>query len=98
VPPDAVILGCTHYPLVADLFAAVLPPGVEVLSQPDITARSLQAYLQRHPEFDTAGGAEASPLFFTTGDAEQVSALATRFYGRPALFRPFGAAALAGAP
>ncbi|WP_343714599.1 glutamate racemase [Inquilinus sp.] len=96
VPPDAVILGCTHYPLVADLFAEALPPGVEVLSQPDITARSLKAYLQRHPEFDTAGEAEAPPQFFTTGDAARVSALATRFYGRPALFRPIGAEALAG--
>lgn len=98
VPPDAVILGCTHYPLAADLFAEVLPPGVEVLSQPDITARSLDAYLARHPEFDTADGAAAPPpLFFTTGDAARVSALATRFYGQPAPFRPVDAAAPAAA-
>jgi glutamate racemase len=96
MPPDAVILGCTHYPLAADLFAEALPPGVEVLSQPDITARSLKAYLERHPEFDTADGMEASPEFFTTGDAAQVSTLATRFYGRPVLFRPLGVEVLAG--
>ncbi len=93
VPPDAVILGCTHYPLISGLFAEALPPGVEVLSQPDITARSLAAYLERHPEFDTADGTDAPPpRFTTTGDAEKVSALATRFYGRPAVFEPIGAA------
>src|SRR6185437_13517287 len=36
--PDCVILGCTHYPLVADLFAAALPAGVRVIHQPDATA------------------------------------------------------------
>jgi glutamate racemase len=40
-PLNAVLLGCTHYPLVADLFRAALPPGIEILSQPDLVARSL---------------------------------------------------------
>jgi glutamate racemase len=92
VAPDAVILGCTHYPLISGLFAEALPPGVEVLSQPDITARSLAAYLGRHPEFDTADGTLSQPRFFTTGDAAQVSTLATRFYGRPAVFGPIDVA------
>ncbi len=85
VAPDAAILGCTHYPLVQPFFSEALP-GVEILSQPDITARSLAAYLQRHPEFDAAG---AQPVRFnTTGCAERVSALASRFYGEKVTFRP----------
>ena len=84
VAPDAAILGCTHYPLVQPLFSEALP-GVEILSQPDITARSLAAYLQRHPEYDAAG---AQPVCFnTTGCAEHVSALARRFYGEKVTFR-----------
>ncbi|WP_029012297.1 glutamate racemase [Niveispirillum irakense] len=82
--PQAVMLGCTHYPLVADHFAALLPPGVEVLSQPDLTARSLTAYLERHPEFDRPGTGQVH--FLTTGDADRVSRLATRFFGKPARF------------
>jgi glutamate racemase len=88
VAPDAVILGCTHYPLIADLFAAHLPQGVEVLSQPDITARSLAAYLVRHPVFGRS--AQALPVashFYTTGPVEAVSALASRFYGKNANFK-----------
>jgi glutamate racemase len=98
VAPDAVILGCTHYPLISGLFAETLPPDVEVLSQPDITARSLAAYLGRHPEFDTSDGTLSQPRFFTTGDAAQVSTLATRFYGRPAVFGPIDAALNDAAP
>ena len=29
--------------------------GIEFLSQPDLVARSLGAYLERHPAFDTGG-------------------------------------------
>ncbi|MGH9627350.1 MAG: hypothetical protein ACRD7E_03155 [Bryobacteraceae bacterium] len=33
--PECVILGCTHHPLVADLFAIALPSGVRMIQQPD---------------------------------------------------------------
>lgn len=88
VTPDAVILGCTHYPLIADLFAAALPPGVEILSQPDITARSLANYLVRHPVFGRSSQlGQAASRFYTTGAAGPVSVLASRFYGKTADFK-----------
>src|SRR5579871_3045265 len=43
--PECVILGCTHYPLVADLFAAALPPQVRMIHQPQAAARALESYL-----------------------------------------------------
>ena len=84
MPPDAVMLGCTHYPLVADLFAEALPAGIELLSQPDLVARSLAHYLERHPEFDARDGGETR--FLTTGDPERVSAVSGLFLGRPVRF------------
>ena len=39
--PDAAILGCTHYPLVADAFQAALGEDVTVFSQADLVADSL---------------------------------------------------------
>jgi glutamate racemase len=83
--PDAVMLGCTHYPLVADLFAEALPDGAELLSQPELVARSLAHYLQRHPEFDDEEGLPTR--FLTTGDAAHVSAVSSLFLGREAAFR-----------
>ena len=84
-PLDAVVLGCTHYPLVAHLFAEALPPGVEVLCQPTLVAKSLENYLERHPEYAPQGTLTAL-RFFTTGAAEPVGALAGRFFGRPTPF------------
>jgi glutamate racemase len=85
-PPDVVMLGCTHYPLIADLFAAALPSGVEILCQPSLVARSLGAYLARHPEFDARLAPPVPVRYFTSGDADHVSRLASRFVGQPVEF------------
>jgi glutamate racemase len=84
--PDICILGCTHYPLIEPIFAEELPPSVRLLSQPAITAASLTRYLERHPRHRRAR--QLPTQFFTTGAADQASALATRFYGRPITFTP----------
>lgn len=87
--PRAAILGCTHYPLLQPMFEAALPAGVEVLSQPRITALSLKAYLTRHPELDARGPAPAR--FYTSGSVESVTRLADRFYGERLEFQPLPA-------
>jgi glutamate racemase len=77
--PECVILGCTHYPLVADLFAAALPPGVRMIHQPDATARALRAYLGRHPEYD--GSHAGRRTFLSTGFSTEALPLIEKFWG-----------------
>lgn len=80
--PEAAILGCTHYPLVADSFQRALGEDVKVYSQADIVAESLADYLERRPEFSRKGPTK----MLTTGDPIQVSARATQFLRRPLSF------------
>ena len=80
--PDAAILGCTHYPLMAQTFQEALGPDVKVFSQADLVAESLADYLTRHPAMGT-GGASA---FLTTGDPGRVSDRATQFLRRRITF------------
>lgn len=76
---DHAILGCTHYPLVRDVFSRHLPPQTRLLSQPDIVADSLEDYLTRHPRY--RGSNEPPGLtVLTTGDADRVSDAARRFW------------------
>jgi len=63
--PECVILACTHYPIVADLFSDALPPGVRVIHQPTATASALKAYLDRHPEYDCSHAGRRK--FLSTG-------------------------------
>ena len=73
--PDAVILGCTHFPLVQPHFKAALRQDVTLFSQPDIVSEALQDYLARHPTFRQAGTGTLTLL--TTGDADRVNRLST---------------------
>ena len=77
--PDAAVLGCTHYPIVEDIFRDALGDGVNVYSQPSLVAASLDDYLARRPEMVGPGQV---PMFLTTGDPQRVSDQATRFLRR----------------
>lgn len=77
--PQAAILGCTHYPLMEDVFQKALGPDVTVYSQASIVAESLADYLERHP--DMIGEGKVS-MNLTTGDPETVSNKATQFLRR----------------
>jgi len=83
--PDAVVLGCTHFPLVEDAFRDVLPDETEILSQPFIAAESLADYLARHPRFSGARGEGAR---LTSGDPGLVTAQARALLGAHRQFRP----------
>jgi len=82
--PECVILGCTHYPLVADLFAEALPAGVRIIHQPEATARALQAYLDRHPEYDRSNAGRRK--FLSTGFSAQALPLIEKFWGEKVPF------------
>ena len=81
--PEAAVLGCTHYPLMARAFQEALGPEVKVYSQANLVAESLCDYLQRRPEFLGAGTVSK---FLTTGDPAYVSSKATQFLRRKITF------------
>jgi len=81
--PQAAVLGCTHYPLVADQFRAALGPAVRIISQPDLVAASLADYLFRHGLHETGGTLSC----LTTGDPLIVSRQASQFMGQSLTFQ-----------
>ena len=78
---DAVILGCTHYPLLMPKIEQYMPEGVSIVSQGEYVARSLQDYLNRHSEIEgqcTRGG---STRYLTTENPDRFSETARLFIG-----------------
>lgn len=80
---DTVILGCTHYPIIANEIKQALPNNVKIVAQGNIVASSLKNYLQRHPEMDNRCSKKGSVKFLTTEEPEKFSNLASLFYGQP---------------
>ncbi len=68
---DAVILGCTHYPLLLPKIKSFMPDHVEVISQGCHVAESLENYLQRHPEIESQCSKNGVTRYFTTENPDK---------------------------
>ena len=76
---DSVILGCTHYPLLIDKIKKYSPPGITIIQQGPIVAKSLKNYLQRHPEMEERCSHGGTCQYCTTEDVSRFSPLASIF-------------------
>jgi glutamate racemase len=73
---DTLILGCTHYPLLARTIGDVMGPDVVLVSSADETA-----FAARRLVAGTAVACPPTHTFVTSGDPEQFARLGSRFLG-----------------
>lgn len=76
---DTIILGCTHYPLLSDKIRLYTPNNINIFSQGEYVAKSLQDYLQRHSEIAQACTKHGKTLYYTTESAYKFEESATMF-------------------
>ncbi|MEQ1862065.1 MAG: glutamate racemase [Chthoniobacteraceae bacterium] len=76
---DTLVLGCTHYPLLAGVFSECVPAGVQVLDPAAFVAQRFADWLARHPEFAPSGDGRLRVL--ASGDAARFARHAARFLG-----------------
>ena len=75
--PDTLVLGCTHFPILAAVLRAVLPPHVRIVDSAATTARALAARLEPQP-----GAIERGVVrWLATDDAERFARVGGRFFG-----------------
>ncbi len=79
---DTVLLACTHYPLLLEKIKKHLPGNINVISQGNIVAKSLQDYLNRHPEIETKCSKNGSLEFYTTDSTEDFDKHSEIFFGQ----------------
>ena len=79
------ILGCTHYPLIAPLIGQIMGSGTVLIDPGRETARLVKEYLSAHGLQADEG--EGQTRYFVSADTEDFDAIAARFLGHP-LERP----------
>jgi glutamate racemase len=79
---DTLILGCTHYPLVAPMLQRILGRNVRLVSGGHAVAAAVQRTLERSG-LAREGDAEGSYEFFCTGPVSSFGEVATRFLQMP---------------
>jgi glutamate racemase len=79
---DTLILGCTHYPLIAHFIQEVVGPGVKLISSAEEAARELSAVLSFRRMLAN-GGDVVNPQhrFFASGNPELFMSIAEEWLG-----------------
>lgn len=78
---DAVLLGCTHYPLLIKKIRQFLPAHIRIINQAEIVAHSLGDYLQRHPEIEAKCSKNGARTFYTTDSTSAFDRQSKVFFG-----------------
>lgn len=76
---DAVILGCTHYPLLMSSIVKHVPTGVRIIPQGEYVANSLSDYLNRHTAMDERLTKNGTCQYFTTESEDKFEETAQIF-------------------
>ncbi|MCK5730186.1 MAG: glutamate racemase [Draconibacterium sp.] len=79
---DTLILGCTHYPLLAKIIRKYVPNNIEILEQGQIVAEKLIDYLERHSEIEDKLTKSGDIKFQTTESVDIFESKASLFLGR----------------
>lgn len=80
---DTLILGCTHYGLIADTVRSVVGSKVKVISEAEIMPEKLQQYLTTHPEYDFLLEKDSATTFYTTDTTDRFETMGSIFFGEP---------------
>lgn len=78
---DALLLGCTHYPLLLPKIRKYLPSHISIIQQGTIVAHSLKAYLQKHTTIELCCEKSGSVAFYTTDASESFDIIGSHFLG-----------------
>ncbi len=78
---SALILGCTHYPLIKKQIRLFYNGQVEILDTSEIVAHSLRAWLEQHYLTNQAG--EGKRDFFVSDYTQSFEASTKLFFGKP---------------
>ena len=80
---DTILLACTHYPLLVGKIKKYIPPNVQLISQGEIVAASMENYLLRHPEIEERCSKNGQIQFYTTDSVKDFDKHSAVFFGRP---------------
>ena len=79
---QALILGCTHYPLLKQVIRKVVGSSVAVISQDEIIPDKLADYLKRHGQIEKKLTKHGSQEFLVTAMNKNFNNVAKRLFGK----------------
>lgn len=81
--PDALILGCTHYPYLRSIIQEVVGPSVHLVDSGEETATRVQHMLDEMDLLNPENGDPGKHKFYVSDFPQKFEETASRFLGRP---------------
>jgi len=78
---DTLILGCTHYPIMANTIQALLPSQIQMVYSGETVGHKLAEYLKKK-NCENSSNVSRSVQFFVTDYPQKFDELGSRFLGR----------------
>jgi glutamate racemase len=86
-PPDTLVLGCTHFPMLAGAIRAAIGPDIEIVDSAATTAKCVRETLERESLTRSPSPASSDPKattrFLATDSIERFARIGSRFLERP---------------
>ena len=79
--PDTLVLGCTHFPMLAGAIRAAVGPAITIVDSAATTAKAVRETLDRERLTRLEG--EGTARFLATDSAERFARIGSRFLERP---------------
>ena len=78
---DALVLGCTHYPILKKEIKKILPKNTKIISQDEIIPKKFKNYLVRHPEIEKKLSRNKKTKILVTDMTQNVKKLTNKWFG-----------------
>ncbi|MDP6570504.1 MAG: glutamate racemase [Candidatus Marinimicrobia bacterium] len=79
---DTLILGCTHYPIMADTILSAVPGHIQLVYSGETVGEQLKHHLKKEEKFNTENALKTT-RFFVSDFPQKFDELGSRFLGRP---------------
>ncbi|MCC6639199.1 glutamate racemase [Candidatus Falkowbacteria bacterium] len=83
---NALVLGCTHYPILSHMISDAMGPEVDVINAPQVIAASFVTYLNSHPDLRELLSVEGKREYFVTDLNPFYESYAQKLFSHPAVF------------
>ncbi len=78
---DALVLGCTHYPIFKGQIKKLLPKNIKIISQDEIIPKKLKNYLEKHSEISKKLSKKHTAKILVTDLTESIKNLSKKWFG-----------------
>jgi glutamate racemase len=77
---DALVLGCTHYPILKKEIKKIIPKNVKLISQEEIVPQKFKEYLKKHSEINKKLSKSGSMKILVTDQTPNVNRLVKKWF------------------